>query len=119
MEYLFLLQLVTSSYSAQLASHCVTGNVCYSVNVPETSASSGNGDIFFQISGPSDLQYIALGQGGQGTQMAGVRNSRSLFVPLGSCLGPTTASATTFRAPIAWYKAVDMIYTANANFEFP
>lgn len=60
--------IVTTTYSQQLASQCVTGNVCYSVNIPENSASSGDGDIFFQISGPSDFQYIALGQG---TQMAG------------------------------------------------
>lgn len=109
------MHLATSSYSAQLASHCVTGDVCYSVNVPETSASSGNGDIFFQISGPSELQYIALGQAGQGAQMAGVRSFRSLFVPLGSRLGPTTGSGSTLPSPAAWCHAAVVIYTANAN----
>lgn len=60
--------VVTSSHAQQLASKCVSGNVCYSVNIPDQTANSGSGDVFFQISGPSDLQYIALGQG---SQMAG------------------------------------------------
>jgi len=39
-------------------------NVCFKVNVPDASASSGNGDLYFQIQGPSSLQWIGLGQGG-------------------------------------------------------
>ena len=31
--------------------------------MPDASASSGNGDLFFQIQGPSSLQWIGLGQG--------------------------------------------------------
>ena len=42
--------------------------MCYSVNVPAQSASSDSGDIYFQIQGPSSLQWIGLGQG---QQMAG------------------------------------------------
>ena len=38
---------------------------------------------------------------------------------MGSRPGPTTASATAFGAPTAWYKAADMIYTANANSQSP
>ena len=52
---------------AQTAQYCPSqdSGVCYSVNVPDQTASSGNGDIFFQISGPSSKQWIGLGQGGQ------------------------------------------------------
>ena len=39
------------------------------VTVPTRTANSGNGDIFFQISGPSSVQWIALGPG---RRMAGV-----------------------------------------------
>jgi len=50
--------------------YCPPGNkgVCYIINVPEQTASSGNGDIFFQVQGPSTNQWIGVGQG---TQMAG------------------------------------------------
>lgn len=52
---------------AQLVKNCVgkESNVCYSVNIPPQSASSGQGDIYFQIQGPSSKQWIGLGQGAQ------------------------------------------------------
>ncbi|KAI9830324.1 MAG: hypothetical protein M1838_005814, partial [Thelocarpon superellum] len=37
--------------------------LCYGVNVPAATVQSGAGDIFFQISAPSTLQWAALGQG--------------------------------------------------------
>ena len=54
----------------QIVKYCAPGetNVCYSVNVPATSASSGQGDLYFQIQGPTSLQWIGIGQG---AQMAG------------------------------------------------
>jgi hypothetical protein len=33
------------------------------VNIPASTASSGSGDIFFQITGPTSAQWIGLGQG--------------------------------------------------------
>jgi hypothetical protein len=47
---------------AQNATHC-TGSVYYVINVPASTASSGAEDIFFQISGPSTMSWIGLGQG--------------------------------------------------------
>jgi hypothetical protein len=38
------------------------------LNIPETTAASGKGDIFFQLSAPSSYQWVAIGQG---TTMAG------------------------------------------------
>lgn len=38
-------------------------DVCYSVGVPQASAQSDSGDIFFQISAPSTYQWVALGTG--------------------------------------------------------
>ena len=51
--------------TAQIAKYCPSdsGGICYRLNVPEQTASSGNGDIFFQIQGPSTKQWIAVGQG--------------------------------------------------------
>jgi hypothetical protein len=54
--------LVATTY-ARIATYCPSGEVCYSVNVPESTASKGTGDIFFQITGPSSLHWIGLGQG--------------------------------------------------------
>ncbi|KAF2656210.1 iron reductase domain protein [Lophiostoma macrostomum CBS 122681] len=57
-----------SHTSAQLAKVCATTDVCYQLNIPESTASSGSGDIFFQISAPIDYEWAALGQG---TSMGG------------------------------------------------
>ncbi|KAF2503213.1 CBD9-like protein [Lophium mytilinum] len=48
---------------AQVAEQCATTDVCFKLNIPSNTASSGKGDIFFQISAPSTYQYVALGQG--------------------------------------------------------
>ncbi|CAG8979045.1 hypothetical protein HYALB_00013209 [Hymenoscyphus albidus] len=53
-----------SSTTAQTVQECPGGGVCYSVNVPEATASSGSGDMFFQITGPTSMSWIGLGQGG-------------------------------------------------------
>ena len=50
---------------AQLATYCPIDQVCYRVNIPASSASSGTGDIFFQIQAPSTYQWVGLGQGAQ------------------------------------------------------
>ncbi|KAK3937179.1 hypothetical protein QBC46DRAFT_16871 [Diplogelasinospora grovesii] len=44
------------------------GSVCYSVGVPTSSASSGSGNIYFQISAPTSYEWVALGTG---SSMAG------------------------------------------------
>ncbi|KAF3006807.1 hypothetical protein E8E13_010450 [Curvularia kusanoi] len=57
-----LLALVSQA-SAQVASVCPSTNVCFKLNIPESTASSGTGDIFFQISAPTTYSWVALGQG--------------------------------------------------------
>jgi hypothetical protein len=54
-------QDVASAVYAQNVTHCANG-ACYAINVPESTASSGSGDIFFQISGPTSFSWIGLGQ---------------------------------------------------------
>lgn len=56
---------LASRASAQVARVCAPSNdqVCFRLNIPANTASSGDGDIFFQISGPSDYEWVALGQG--------------------------------------------------------
>ncbi|KAF2183018.1 iron reductase domain protein [Zopfia rhizophila CBS 207.26] len=52
-----------SGASAQVASVCPTTDVCFKLNIPDSTASSGNGDVFFQLSAPSSYEWVALGQG--------------------------------------------------------
>ncbi|KAF2764718.1 CBD9-like protein [Teratosphaeria nubilosa] len=73
------LQLGSRAY-AQIASSCPETDVCYSLNVPDATASSGSGDIYFQISAPTTYEYVALGQG---TQMDGA----NMFVMYTSASG--------------------------------
>ncbi|KAJ8117537.1 hypothetical protein OPT61_g1295 [Boeremia exigua] len=54
---------LASHASAQVASVCPSTNVCFKLNIPESTASSGSGDIFFQISAPNTYSWVALGQG--------------------------------------------------------
>lgn len=66
-----LTYLPASSASAvQNATFCPTStDICYVVNVPESTASNGGeGDLYFQISAPSTMRWIGFGQG---SQMAG------------------------------------------------
>lgn len=40
-------------------------NICYALNIPDATAQSGNGDIYFQLAAPTSYQWVALGQGSQ------------------------------------------------------
>jgi hypothetical protein len=59
--------------------------ITFGFSVPETTASSGTGAIFFQIRSSSNLQWVALGEG---TQMAGA----NIFVVYASSDGNVTLS---------------------------
>jgi hypothetical protein len=48
---------------AAVLSTCPTTDVCFAVNVPQQSASSASGDIFFQLSAPTTYSWVALAQG--------------------------------------------------------
>jgi hypothetical protein len=58
-----VLTSTASRAAAQVASVCPETNLCFKLNIPESTASSGSGDIFFQISAPSSYEWAALGQG--------------------------------------------------------
>ncbi|RYP40263.1 hypothetical protein DL767_001806 [Monosporascus sp. MG133] len=51
--------------SAEPSLYCpdTVQDVCYRVAVPETSASSGSGNIYIQLRAPTSYQWIGLGQG--------------------------------------------------------
>ncbi|TVY82091.1 hypothetical protein LSUE1_G005086 [Lachnellula suecica] len=53
------------SVLAQNVTECSSNGVCYAINIPESTAASGSGDIFIQMSGPTSMSWIGLGQGAQ------------------------------------------------------
>ncbi|EEU36100.1 uncharacterized protein NECHADRAFT_64607 [Fusarium vanettenii 77-13-4] len=59
------MSLLTQKASATLATYCTgdSNDVCYSWGVPESTASSGSGNIFFRLEAPADYQWVALGTG--------------------------------------------------------
>ncbi|KAI9755621.1 MAG: hypothetical protein M4579_004194 [Chaenotheca gracillima] len=63
------LSLASTAYS-QTSKICPSdaSGACYQVNVPSNTSTSGKGDIFFQLSAPSSLQWVGFGEG---QQMAG------------------------------------------------
>jgi len=65
-----VLSLLALAYqaSAQINSVCPSNDVCYRLNIPQNTASSGSGDIFLQITGPSNYEWIAVGQGSSMSQ---------------------------------------------------
>lgn len=64
MRFSILLGVLASSVYAQNQTYCTPeGGVCYTVNVPVSTASNNTGDIYFQIRGPSTMSWIGLGQG--------------------------------------------------------
>ncbi|KEF56290.1 uncharacterized protein A1O9_07871 [Exophiala aquamarina CBS 119918] len=52
-----------ASNQAAVLNTCPETDVCFSLNVPEQSASSGTGDIYFQLSAPVTYSWVALAQG--------------------------------------------------------
>jgi Cytochrome domain of cellobiose dehydrogenase len=52
-----------TSVLAQNVTYSPGGGVLYAVNIPASTAAKGSGDIYFQISGPSTMSWIGLGQG--------------------------------------------------------
>lgn len=51
--------------SATPATYCTgdSNDVCYGWGVPESTAASGSGNIFFRLEAPADYQWVALGTG--------------------------------------------------------
>lgn len=62
--------------------------ITYSVGIPPSTTSAGSGDIYFQISGPSSYQFIAIGIG---SGMAGA----TIFVMYADGTGNVTISPRT------------------------
>ncbi|TID24384.1 iron reductase domain protein [Venturia nashicola] len=56
-----LLGLSSTAYGQSVSTK--EGGITYSVSVPDTTASSGSGDIYIQMSGPSTNSWIGFGQG--------------------------------------------------------
>lgn len=53
-----------STAYAQTSQSC-QGDICYQINIPDATASSGSGDVFFQMSAPTNYEWVGLGTGSQ------------------------------------------------------
>ncbi|SMQ52532.1 unnamed protein product [Zymoseptoria tritici ST99CH_3D7] len=63
------LALVPMSSASYMTRQCFDANaVCFTLNVPGPTAQSGSGDIFFQMTAPTSMNWVGLGQG---SKMAG------------------------------------------------
>lgn len=51
------------SNGAAVLSTCPASEVCYSVHVPDETARTSSGEIYFQISAPTTYSWVAIGQG--------------------------------------------------------
>lgn len=61
-----LTALYAAAVSADPVSHCVDGDdICFQVAIPESSARSGSGNIYFQIRAPDSYSWVGLGTGSQ------------------------------------------------------
>ncbi|KAI1814697.1 iron reductase domain protein [Poronia punctata] len=81
-----LYALSYSTFSAgATVSRCSTTDVCWQVGVPNSTALSSNGNIYFQLRAPATYSWVALGTG---TQMAG----SNLFVMYANGAGNVTVS---------------------------
>ncbi len=78
---------------------------CYSVNVPDATAAGSEKDIYFQITGPSSMQWIGLGQGGQ-TRM---KNS-NIFILYADASGTNVT-----LSPRSGVDEVEPKYNSNAQ----
>ncbi|KAK4981923.1 hypothetical protein LTR66_009606, partial [Elasticomyces elasticus] len=67
MKALSVAALLAPAVSA-LSQYCPSSSNCYTLSIPSTTASTGTGPIFFQLSAPATNSWVALGQG---SQMAG------------------------------------------------
>ncbi|KAK1780544.1 hypothetical protein QBC45DRAFT_104020 [Copromyces sp. CBS 386.78] len=59
--------IASNAVHATTPKYCATGadNVCFRFGIPQSSADSGSGNIYFQIQAPSTYSWVALGTGDQ------------------------------------------------------
>lgn len=91
--YLFLrisADVIAPLAAAQIYSFSPATDIVYSVVVPESTASSNSGPIYFQIRAPTSYQWVALGQG---SQMAG----SNMFIMYAASVNNVTLSPRSGR----------------------
>ncbi|KAF9879927.1 integral membrane protein [Colletotrichum karsti] len=81
--------LYAATGSAEPVQAC-PNDVCFRVAVPQASASSGSGNLYFQMSAPTSYQWVALGTG------SSMSNS-NMFIMYTDGAGNVTISPRTAR----------------------
>ncbi|KAF2671316.1 CBD9-like protein [Microthyrium microscopicum] len=62
MKILLLSVLLGSAYGA-VNKKCPASNICSSISIPDSAASSGKSDVFLQITGPTSYSWVSVGTG--------------------------------------------------------
>ena len=44
---------------------CAKAGVCFGLGIPDATASSSDGDIYFSLKAPASVSWVSLGQGGE------------------------------------------------------
>lgn len=44
---------------------CAREEVCFGLGIPDATASSGDGDIYFRLTAPASVSWVGLGQGSE------------------------------------------------------
>lgn len=76
-----------SAVQAQISQICPNEEICYSINIPQLTAQSGRGDVYFQMSAPTSYAWVGLGQG---DGMAGA----NMFIMYSSASGRNVTLST-------------------------
>ena len=50
---------------ASVSPHSVSSDVSFSISIPESTANTGSGDVFFQLKASTKYSWVGLGQGGE------------------------------------------------------
>jgi len=57
------LALASTAYGQSIDKQCPNSDICYSLNIPDSTASSNSGDIYLQITASTSYSWVAIGQG--------------------------------------------------------
>ena len=88
--------------------------MCYAVYIPEASASTGSGDIYIQMTGPSTLSWIGLAQGN-------TKDGPNIFMTFSNAAGTNVTLSPRigvgYREPDASRSIADVSLLAGSGIE--
>ena len=56
---------LTALGAAAIDVKCAKAGVCFGLGIPDATASSGDGDVYFRLTAPASVSWVGLGQGSE------------------------------------------------------